>query len=147
MYSTGNFKSTPIPPQLPAIISLSTTWSIFINLFVLNQDLSIFNAPLISSSSAVVSITSTGGCFKFLSSSTAIAIATPIPSSAPNVVLFPVDKISPSNTSFIGSFLKSWSTSGLFSQTISICACIIMGFLFSYPELAGFLIKRLFFLS
>ena len=147
MYSTGNLKSTPIPPQLPAIISVSTTWSMFITLFVLNQDLSTLNAPLISSSSQVVSITSTGGCFKFLSSSTAIAIATPIPSSPPSVVLFPVDKISPSNTSFIGSFLKSCSTSGLFSHTISICACITIGFCFSYPAVAGFLIKRFHFSS
>ena len=58
---------------------------------------------------------------------TAKAAATPMPLSAPRVVPFAALIHSPSNSSSIGSLLKSWLLSEFFSQTMSICACIRTG--------------------
>ena len=51
-----------------------------------------------------------------------MAMATPMPSSAPSVVRPPVDSKSPSRTHSMGSRAKSCSTPGAFSHTMSRCA-------------------------
>ena len=98
------------------------------------------NAPVNPVSSSTVNRHSNGPCSMVSSARIASSVATPIPLSAPSVV--PLAFIhSPSISVSIGSTRKSCSTSLFFSQTISTCDCKMTVCRFSFPGVAGFLIK------
>ena len=93
-------------------------------------------APYIPVSSSAVMSPSIGPCTRVLSSITAIIAATPIPSSAPRVVLRALTH-SPSTQASIGSVSKLCVLSLLFCGTISMCACMMTPLRFSIPGVAG----------
>ena len=127
------------PPAEPIIISPSCSVSRLSSISPSSSPSGRAFAPIIDVSSSAVMRALSGPCFMFLSSMMAMIAATPIPSSAPRVVLLAYTQ-SPSMRVSIGSFMKSCVLVGVFCGTMSICACRIMPLRFSIPGDAGFFI-------
>lgn len=94
-------------------------------------------APTMEVSSSAVMSAFRGSCLRVLSSMIAIMAATPIPSSAPRVVLLAYTQ-SPSMCVSIGSVSKLCADAGDFCGTMSMCACRMIPLRFSMPGDAGF---------
>mmetsp|Transcript_31690 Transcript_31690/g.59089 ORF Transcript_31690/g.59089 Transcript_31690/m.59089 type:complete len:266 (+) Transcript_31690:1120-1917(+) len=132
----------PNPPALPAQIWCSDSESTFIIMSLFKKPGDRPAAPRMSFSSADVNKISIWPALNFGSCKIAIAAATPIPLSAPRVVLSAFNH--PSSTyPVIGSTSKLCNFPFACSQTISMCAWIATLGAFSYPGLAGRLSSRL----
>ena len=107
-----------VPPAHPINNWPSSSESRFINISPFSRPGFKPNAPVIPVSSSTVKSASIGPCSISFDSSTASAVATPIPLSPPRVV--PVAFTQPSTMrGLIGSFRKSCSTSEFFCGTMS----------------------------
>ncbi len=126
------------PPAHPTYSSPSVSESRLISVFPCRNPPSSANAPYIPVSSSTVKSASNGGCTTFLSAKIAIAVATPIPLSAPSVVPLAVTH-SPFSSMYasMGSFSKSKTLSLFFCGTISMWPCRITPGWFSNPAEAG----------
>ena len=125
-----------MPPAQPMKISPSSSESRFNKIRPLKSLGSSFSAPVRPVSSSTVKMHSIGPCCTVGSAMTARAAATPMPSSAPNVVPLAWSQ-SPLMTASIGSFSKSWTLSLFFSHTMSVCACKMIVLRSSNPGVAG----------
>ena len=145
--STGSKSKVAVvstPPAQPTYSSPSLSESRLIKVLPFSTPPSRANAPYIPVSSSTVKSASKGGCTTSLSARIAIAVATPIPLSAPRVVPLAVTH-SPFSSTYasMGSFSKSNTLSEFFCGTISKCPCRIIPGWLSIPALAGLRIRTL----
>ena len=115
---TGRVATVSDPPAQPMVSSPSSSLSRLRSLVAFIHPARNAFAPVSPVSSSTVMRTSRGGWTRSRWERAASAAATPTPLSAPRVVPR-ARSTSPSFTTFIGSFAKSWTVPSFFSQTMS----------------------------
>ena len=124
------------PPALPMTNSPMFSLSIFSRMSPFRVSALRWLTPYMQVSSSAVIRASRGPCSMSFDSKTAMMAATPIPSSAPNVVPFALSH-SPSTHVWMGSVSKLCVLSSVFWGTMSMWACITAVRQFSLPGVAG----------
>ena len=125
-----------MPPAQPTYSSPSVSLSRLSKYLPFNSPRFRPKAPVMPVSSSVVIRASIGPCLMVLLSSTAMAAATPKPSSAPRVVSQAYTQPSTILVS-MGSFRKSCTLPARAWGTMSIWACSTTGHTSSMPGVAG----------